>query len=111
MASMQSRKRARTDDLSQNHHPNKKRKSRAESRAERRGPSNFPPEFWDSLPRCRSRVARYENSIVGTVLGLRQCPRPLQSTSQIAPVSQDTAAQIFAIFEGYVRENKASNRR
>ncbi|KAK3899547.1 hypothetical protein C8A05DRAFT_46418 [Staphylotrichum tortipilum] len=45
MASAENRKRARADDLSQKHHPNKKIKSSGRLH----GPSNFPPEFWDSL--------------------------------------------------------------
>ncbi|KAH8757624.1 hypothetical protein F5883DRAFT_631949 [Diaporthe sp. PMI_573] len=45
MASAQDRKRARADDLSQEHRPNKKIKSRGRLH----GPSNFPPEFWDNL--------------------------------------------------------------
>ncbi|KAH6628901.1 hypothetical protein F5144DRAFT_580431 [Chaetomium tenue] len=44
MASMQSRKRPRADDLSQKHRPKK-----IKSIGERHRPSNFPPEFWDNL--------------------------------------------------------------
>jgi hypothetical protein len=45
MASAEHRKRARADDLSQEHRPNKKIKSRDRLH----GQSNFPPEFWDNL--------------------------------------------------------------
>ncbi|KAK3302639.1 uncharacterized protein B0T15DRAFT_569773 [Chaetomium strumarium] len=43
--SAQGLKRARADDLSQEHRPNK----RIKSRGKRHRPSNFPLEFWDSL--------------------------------------------------------------
>jgi hypothetical protein len=43
-----------------------------------------------------------ENSTGGTALGLPQGLQHLQCTPRIVPVSQDTVAQIFAIFEGYV---------
>ncbi|KAK3338037.1 hypothetical protein B0H65DRAFT_542475 [Neurospora tetraspora] len=45
MANAHNRKRAPADDVSQEHRPYKKIKSRGRLY----GPSNFPPEFWDNL--------------------------------------------------------------
>ncbi|KAH7309038.1 hypothetical protein B0I35DRAFT_515389 [Stachybotrys elegans] len=57
MASDQNRKRSRADDLSQDHCPDKKIKSRSKLH----GPSNFPPDFWDNLSKvCLTRRALRE---------------------------------------------------
>jgi hypothetical protein len=47
MESAQNQKRAFAEDLSQEHGPSKKVKSRGRLQV----PSNFPPEFWDKLPK------------------------------------------------------------
>ncbi|GAB1311857.1 hypothetical protein MFIFM68171_02067 [Madurella fahalii] len=63
MASAQNRKRAGADHLSQEHRPKK-----IKSRGRLRGPSNFPPEFWDNLskvwltPRALRELDRRNNA-------------------------------------------------
>jgi hypothetical protein len=54
-----------------------------------------------ACPKFRSRAAHYENSTGGTALKLLQGQRHLRYTRPIAAGLHDTAAQIFAIFEGY----------
>lgn len=60
------------------------------------------PSSGTTCPRSGSHVAHYENSTGGTALGLRQGSRYLQCPLPILHGFRDTAAQIFAIFEGYV---------
>jgi hypothetical protein len=54
-----------------------------------------------AYPKSRSPAAHCENSTGGTALKLLQSQRHLRYTRLIAPGLHDTAAQIFAIFEGY----------
>lgn len=69
------------------------------------GRQTFPQNSGIACPRFRSRVAHCESSNGGRTLGLPQDPRHLQYTPYILPGSQDSAGQIFAIFEGYAYDN------
>ena len=84
MANAQDRERARADDLSQEHRPNNKIKSRGRLH----GPSNFPPEFWDNLSKVwLTRRALRE-------LDRRNCTRPAPGPA--APAVHTTDRACFA---------------